>query len=463
MTSQTALFLCLMYILWLFARDVKRRATVSHALWIPLLWVAILGSRPISFWFGHGGGMEAENPVDRMIFLALILAGLAVVLTRRTDFQSFSANNRWLFLLCVFWGFSVIWADDPFVALKRWIKDLGNVVMVLVILSEKDPITAIKAVLARCVYLLVPFSVLCIKWYGSFGRGYNSITGEAGYQGVTTGKNLLGITLTVCTVFLVWEILQMREHKSGATTKIDLLNSFLLLIMAGWLFKMANSATSLACTIFGACSLVALRLPFLARRSEYLIAYALVAALLLGVVSLVFDLGAQGAAMLGRDSSLHGRTEIWTMALDEKSNPLVGAGFYSFWTEARVAKFRQVYSFSLTQAHNGYLETYLNGGLIGLGLLLAMIISAGRNIQKRLAVNPDWGGVSFVFWLIVVIHNWSEASFNKLSLLWFVLLLVSIEYPRLGRAQVVEEANPAEDAFASSPCLADVFAVKHSG
>ncbi|HKQ39469.1 MAG TPA: O-antigen ligase family protein, partial [Verrucomicrobiae bacterium] len=170
-----------------------------------------------------------------------------------------------------------------------------------------------------------------------------------------------------------------------------------------------------------------------------LVGYIIAAAVVLLVLSSVFDLGALGAGMLGRDTSLHGRTEIWSLALAEKSNPLIGAGFYSFWSEARATRFMEVYSFVLTQAHNGYLETYLNGGFIALALLFATIVAGGKTIQNRLITNVEWGSISLVFWLIILAHNWSEASFNKLTLLWFVFLMVSIRYPIGARAPLTQQ------------------------
>src|SRR5207247_10807391 len=98
-------------------------------------------------------------------------------------------------------------------------------------------------------------------------------------QGVTTNKNQLGITLTVCTLFLVWEFLQRRKQTSATATKIDMLNGFILMAMAIWLFKVANSATSLVCTMFGVCGLVILKLPVIRNRRDHLIAYTVAGAL----------------------------------------------------------------------------------------------------------------------------------------------------------------------------------------
>jgi len=132
-----AALLFVAFIVWLFIRDRKRSATVSMAAWLPMIWVTIVGSRPVTLWFGGGLSMETPDdylkgsPIDMMIFLSLIVAGLLVLIQRRVNWNVLFANNTWLILFFLYCGLSVAWSDYSFVGLKRWIKDLGNVVMVL--------------------------------------------------------------------------------------------------------------------------------------------------------------------------------------------------------------------------------------------------------------------------------------------------------------------------------------------
>jgi hypothetical protein len=74
------------------------------------------------------------------------------------------------------------------VAIKRWIKDLGNVIMVLVVVSDQNPIAAVRFLFARCCYLLLPLSVTFIKYFPDLGRYYDTWSGAAIYCGVTTPR-----------------------------------------------------------------------------------------------------------------------------------------------------------------------------------------------------------------------------------------------------------------------------------
>ena len=71
---------------------------------------------------------------------------------------------------------------------------------------------------------------------------------------------------------------------------------------------------------------------------------------------------------MGRDSTLTGRTEIWTHVLWVAGNPLLGTGFESFWLGDRLANVWSIMP-GIQEAHNGYLEVYLNLGWIGVTLL----------------------------------------------------------------------------------------------
>jgi exopolysaccharide production protein ExoQ len=370
------------------------------------------------------------SSIDRNVFVLLLLAGLWVLRRRKVNWHTLIANNRWLFGFYLFFGLSMIWSDYSFVSLKRWIKDLGNVVMVLIILTETDRMEAVRAVFARCASFFIPISVLYIKYLPDLGRAYDRWSGRAFYQGATIGKNMLGGATAILMVFLVRDLLALGGKAAKPRRKVNLFCCVLLLIMGSWLLLMADSATSLACTLLGSFGLIALNLPFVRTRIKNLLGYAAGAAAIVLLASTFIDVGGSALSVLGRDSSLTGRTDIWKAVLAEKSNPIIGVGFYSFWLGSRVDKLWDKYSFRLNQAHNGYLEIYLNGGVIAVFLLLGALTSSGRRINRRLMYDPNWEGLKLMIWLIVVIYNWSEASFCRLSLTWFALLTVVIEYPR---------------------------------
>jgi exopolysaccharide production protein ExoQ len=438
MPPNIAFLLCVCFIVWLFCRYTARRAGVSVALWIPLIWLFIVSSRPISLWVGIGhtdytsDQLLDGSPLDSLVFLALIVAGSMVLVKRRVNWALLNERNRWLFIFFIYLGLSVLWSDYPFVALKRWIKDLGNVVMVLVVMSEPNPIQALRFLLLRCCYLLLPLSVVFIKYFPELGRYYDGWVGTAFYCGVTTDKNMLGMTLFACALSLIWMLLRpdrksRNRNRNRLQSRVDF---FVLLSMGGmtfWLLQQAHSATALSCTLLGA--LIMWGAGF-ARVRTHLGMYGAVSAVLLLVLQLTVNLSALGAQILGRDATLTGRTDIWTGLLKEGTNPLVGAGYYSFWLGDRIERLSQDFFYKLNEAHDTYLETYLNSGLIGLAFLFALILSAGIFIKKEAMKEEPFGAFRLACFLPMLVYGITEAFMNRLGFLWFLFLLVVMQYPQ---------------------------------
>jgi len=132
--------------------------------------------------------------------------------------------------------------------------------------------------------------------------------------------------------------------------------------------------------------------------------------------------------VLGRDMTLTTRTEVWPVLLSQADSPLFGSGFMSFWSGERLATLLEQYS--IIQAHNGYLEVYLNGGWIAILLLLALLFAASQSIKRELLRGSDFAIVRFMLLVIAIIHNFTEASISKGGLIWFALLLAVARYPK---------------------------------
>jgi len=307
-----------------------------------------------------------------------------------------------------------------------------------VILTEKDPVQAVKTVFLRCAFVLLPLSVLFIKYYPEYGRYYNRWTYQPVYCGVTTEKNALGCLVMVCGLFLAWEFYSMRWRGSKATPKADVLSRVLLVAMMFWLLSKAQSSTALVCWVMGAVILYVLRFKFAMRQIRMLGTYTFVFSLLLLTLYAIPGLLGFLVGVLGEDVTFTGRTDLWADLLSQRINPLMGTGYQSFWLGERAEVMWEKYYFHPNQAHNGYIETYLNGGFLGAACLLAWLVAAGRDIKKDLLRGHDYARLRFAALAIGIFYNWTEAVFNRLSLVWFILLLAAVNYPRTSRRQIVK-------------------------
>src|SRR4029077_16324715 len=104
---------------------------------------------------------------------------------------------------------SVCWSDYPVVAFKRWIKATGDIAMILIVLTDEQPIAALRRLFSRVGFVLVPLSLLFIKYYPMLGRRYDPWTGFQMNTGVTFDKNMLGVITFVLLLGAVWRVLAL--------------------------------------------------------------------------------------------------------------------------------------------------------------------------------------------------------------------------------------------------------------
>jgi exopolysaccharide production protein ExoQ len=429
-----------MLIAWLFVRDVRRRPAVSAASWLVLIWAVIFASRPVSAWFQSGQSMSSVedylegSPIDRAVYLGLIVAGYIVLFARRASLSPILRRNGPLLAFYAFWAVSVLWSDYPFVAFKRWFKDFGAVVMILVLLTERDPTEAIKAVFVRSAYLLVPMSVLFVRFLPEIGRAYTGYNrDELMYVGVATHKNTLGALLLVSCVFLVWDLASASRESDGRRRAFAWVDGLIVLGMSAYLLRIANSATALLCTVFGLGLFFVLGRRSIQKRMGLVEVYAIAGAVTWFTLDSMFQLNQLVVGSVGRDMTLTTRTDAWQLFLVLDLNPVIGAGFKSFWAGDRMTRIWMDFP-GIVQAHNGYIETYLEGGFLGLMFLAYMLLSGLRRIKRHLIDGDDFARVRLTFLVIVLLYNFSEAAFTQLSLLWIVTLLVVAEGTPMSRA-----------------------------
>jgi exopolysaccharide production protein ExoQ len=104
---------------------------------------------------------------------------LWVLSRRRLFLRQIIRTNAADFVPIFYCEISSLCSDHAFISFKRRIKELRNVVMVLLVLTDRDPIQAVKATMKRSAYLLIPLSVVLIKYYPDLAKGYDQWTGVA--------------------------------------------------------------------------------------------------------------------------------------------------------------------------------------------------------------------------------------------------------------------------------------------
>jgi exopolysaccharide production protein ExoQ len=427
------LVLTIAFVAFLFRRDLREKPNVTGALWLPFIWMAFIGSRSPTQWLSilglaKLGSADEGNPIDALIYFGLIVAGLLVLNKREASLREFVHNNAWIVAFLLYCSLAILWSDYPFIAFKRWIKIIGHPVMALILFTEPDFDEAVARLIKRTAYVLVPFSILLIKYYPHIGRGYTEWGADMN-KGVALHKNSLGSDCMIFGLFFLWQFLRTWRMPRDILRRNELRLILLFGVMIGWLMWKAHSATSLVAMLLGATLMLLVGQHWVNKRliGTYVISGIItlvVADLTLGIFDRIVDLTGHGATLIGR-------TQLWGELLALRTNPIFGVGFESFWLGPWVESLQEGRSWVPNEAHNGYLETYLNLGMIGLCLLLALFIATFRKVRAELLSNLLWGRLRFGFLVAVIFANWTEAKFRGLSVVWFAFYIIAMDYPRL--------------------------------
>jgi exopolysaccharide production protein ExoQ len=433
MPPSLATLLWFIFLLLLLRFDPSKVPDTSPALWVPTIWIFFTASRLPSQWLGGSVGTAAQaleegNPLDRLIFSSLILLSVVILALRPFAWGRFFERNFALFALLSFALVSVVWSDFPFVAIKRWIRDLGDYLVIFVVLSDPRPTQAITTVLRRLCYLLIPLSILLIKYYPQIGMQYSIWTGAKMYVGPTTGKNMLGVLCLVSGIFFFWHAVTNWHDRKNRNTRNILMVDAAFIWMTLWLLNYASSATSTVCLTMGCLVILAARSRLSQRHPGFLKFMAPAAFCLYLILAFGFDINGDLAGAVGRDPTLTGRSNIWNAVLSTHTNPIVGAGYESFWLGERLNQVWRVAG-RINEAHNGYLEVYLNLGFIGVFLLVSFMIASYRIICKRISPSFSLASLSLAMWTIILFYNMTESAAFKGQFVWLIFVLVVVDIP----------------------------------
>jgi exopolysaccharide production protein ExoQ len=430
MTPAIALIICVVFVVWLLFIENKGKLKASSAVWVPTIFLLISGTRPVGRWFETDLNSldvvgEAGSPIDRMVLSILIVLALLIISRRRIGWSVVLKGNFWLIALYLYLGSSILWSNYPEVSAKRWIRLLGVIPIAMVILSERSPFEAFESVLKRCAYLLIPFSLLTVKYFPEIGVQFNRWSGERMWTGVATQKNGLGQLCAISLIFLIWSY--VRNWRSGKlfNDKYEVFADAMVLGISAFLICGPGgsfSATSIGILI--ACLSLML---ILYRKTNITIWISYHLRVLLFFFTLIFistyDILVRNiSAIFGRDATLTGRDDIWRIVLDVASrNPLIGVGYGGFWG----LEIKEAMATGVVQAHNGYIDVYLQAGIVGIVILSLFLFSFCYSVRRMIDLNFEWGVLKICFLLFFLLLNITETAVLNTGFIWSIMIFFS--------------------------------------
>ncbi len=280
--------------------------------------------------------------------------------------KSFYRQNLFLllFLGCV--AASISWSSEPMLSFKRFVA-LLSVVFFAGFIAWRYSLERI-AFLFGCVIgaaALVGLIFAVIRPDIAFISGGIR---DGAFRGVFAEKNA-GARLNAIAILLLLPMIRQRNPMA-------MLYGLFALIAIG----LAQSATAIALIVAGTASYAYFITLIRLRINRSLLAFTAATLVFFLLCGVLYANYAMLLELVGRDPSLTDRTLIW-----ELLQPLIdaqflkGYGFGAFWASADADAFITRWGY-IGNAHSGYVETLLNGGLIQ---LIALLLMFAQTLSKR--------------------------------------------------------------------------------
>lgn len=331
---------------------------------------AKLGKTASGTYVTHGIRTDSDGQnLQRIVETGSAMLVLAVLILRSALPVLSGVRKMWAFLLITIWTFaSAAWSQNPVASLRNAAYLLFNVLLATYLVKRFSPMRQVQLlVFVGVVFTLSNLAIAVVL--PRYGLSRN-LLGAWSLEGICPHKN----ECAYMSLFLVSPLLFVKHIHglSGGRRQIYLALVTIVVLLTrsrtGWLMALFLILFSIATRIL--------------RRFESKSSLSLlVAAIIPSAIGAyaVFQTLPNILTSLGKDSSLHGRFPIWVeVVMSIRKRPLTGYGFHGFWQGLRGESARIVASipWDPNNAHNGFLEVWVELGAVAVVLTLWCIVKA---------------------------------------------------------------------------------------
>lgn len=409
-----------------------KHRVVTWLVQVPLLFYAVHGAFSIfspngAFAVGGSNAVDTDPSSGAVRLIAwgsTLLAILLMFPVANTAISVFT-RNRYVASLIVLAAASILWSQDPSASMQKVFYLFVTTCFGYYLVERFSPRELMQVVMITGALAIIGSLVLAVALprYGVFtGRAAES----SGWQGIYTHKNTLGLTtmyFLAPALFLPAKGTRQRVWRS-----LYIGSSLFLVAMSNsrgaWIMCASLLAFGLIVTV-GACL----------KPEERVAAYWGLAVVSIVGAAITWALLPMILALLHKDMTLTGRTQIWSVLLSSLAKrPWLGFGYSAFWVGTRGESANAIYALKwprLSYAENGILELALEVGLVGVGIYFLAYLRCYRRLKRLFSWSsgtPElfWYGSTLFLGAITNIEAGSIAAPNSWEWLIFVITAGSI-------------------------------------
>lgn len=313
----------------------------------------------------HASGLTFPGALDNLWDKGVKLTGYTSIpilfFLNRTKVFKVIVNNIPLLCLTGFALSSIVWSVTPGETAdfsRALIRTTLFGVYLATRFSLKEQMKLMAYTLGLLVILSIIFSIVIPS------QGLQVYEGDLVWRGAFSHKNSMARMMTVAILLFTSTFITDRKNRQI---------SGILLALAGILLIMSKGTTALVMSLLG----MMLFPFFLFLRNHYKLRTVLIISgiIIVSTLSVLFIVNIETIIVdiLGKSLTLTGRDELWAASLYKAyQKPLFGYGYGAFWTNPSENYFidSQTWTSNPTHAHNGFIDLFLDLGMIGLILFL---------------------------------------------------------------------------------------------
>jgi exopolysaccharide production protein ExoQ len=339
-----------------------------------------------------------NNPKALAIQVAVYLLLLVVELAALHHIFAGMVRIKMVMLLVLFAGLSAFWSHAPAITLRRFPVLLAGTIFGIYFGTRFSWARQVQ-LLSVALGIAAIGSLLAVRFVPGLAIDHQLHSGD--WQGLFITKNTLGKWMCLGAVA---SILTVQDRKFVGTLFVGL---------SLFLIYKSHSRTSLAVAVVIVC--VSFSFRFLRMRMRELIPLLLIGCMF-AVIAGYYVSQSQGTLLraAGRDSTLSGRTGLWTFAMKAVDRrPMTGYGFDAFWMDdaGPVMIVVENVGWNPPHAHNGFIDILLGVGWIGLSIFLAgfaVVAHRAWVVARRRRDAYDVWPLMFLIYLVA--SNLTESS-----------------------------------------------------